>query len=86
MYIVRCNDGSLYTGYAIDIQKRIKEHNGVGRTKTELNAGSKYTRARRPVSLVYSESFLNRSEAMKRESTIKKMTRLGKEKLINIDF
>jgi len=82
MYMVRCADDTLYTGYTTDVQKRIKEHNGEGETKTAKALGSKYTRARRPVSLVYSESFSTRPEAMKREYSIKQLSRVAKETLI----
>jgi len=77
VYVVRCADGSLYTGYAIDVEKRLKEHNGEGPA-----AGARYTRGRRPVSLVYSESFKDRSSAQKREAEIKKLKREEKEQLI----
>lgn len=81
-YLVRCADDTLYAGYATDLYKRMSEHNGEGETKTAKNAGSKYTRARRPVKLVYSESFESRPEAMKREYAIKQLSRKEKEKLI----
>jgi putative endonuclease len=75
-YMVRCADGSLYTGYATDVARRVAEHNGeAGHT------GSKYTRARRPVVLVYQEAHASRSEAQKREAAIKQLTRLQKEGL-----
>ncbi|PID84369.1 endonuclease [Candidatus Gracilibacteria bacterium] len=76
LYILRCRDGSLYTGITTDIDRRIKEHNG------ERKGGAKYTRGRHPVSLVYSENFVNRSEASKREREIKQMTVKEKRKLI----
>jgi len=75
VYILECNDGSLYTGITKDIEKRLNEHN----TSTK---GAKYTKARRPVKLVYQESSLNRSTASKREYAIKKLTRLKKIQLI----
>lgn len=75
-YIVRCADGSLYTGIAQDVEKRLDEHNNDNRL------GAKYTRARRPVELVFSVGLSSRSEAAKRESEIKKLTRLQKEALI----
>ena len=75
VYIVRCRDGSLYTGICTDLDRRVDEHNGSKR-------GAKYTRSRRPVRLVYSESVLNRSEASKREHVIKKLKRVDKLKLI----
>ncbi|TLU67196.1 GIY-YIG nuclease family protein [Thalassotalea litorea] len=76
VYILRCADKSLYTGITIDIEKRILEHN-------QDNAkGAKYTRARRPVELVYRESLPDRSGATKREAAIKKLTRKQKIQLI----
>ncbi|WP_131973698.1 GIY-YIG nuclease family protein [Exiguobacterium sp. B203-G5 25_7] len=74
IYIVRCRDGSLYTGYAVDVEKRIAIHNN--------GQGAKYTRARLPVVLEYTETFSTKSEALKREYAIKQLTRLKKERLI----
>ncbi|MHB8105317.1 MAG: GIY-YIG nuclease family protein [Dehalococcoidales bacterium] len=73
-YIVKCRDGSLYSGITKDIEHRIKEHN--------LGRGAKYTSGRRPVKLVYSEKYNNVSEAGKRESEIKSWPRVKKEQLI----
>lgn len=73
-YILRCGDGSLYTGWTNHLEKRVTDHNS-GR-------GAKYTKAHLPVSLVYYESFETKEEAMKRECAIKKLTRAQKEKLI----
>ena len=73
-YIVRCKDGSLYTGWTNDIEKRIKAHN--------KGKGAKYTKSRRPVKLVYYEEFQTKEEAMKREYAIKHMRRKEKEKII----
>lgn len=76
IYMVQCADETLYTGIAKDLKRRVKEHN-------ESEKGAKYTRARRPVKLVYSEKFTDRSAASKREYEIKKkMTRMQKLKLI----
>lgn len=75
IYILECNDGSLYTGITTNIEKRIAEHN----TSTK---GAKYTKARRPVKLVYQEASENRSTASKREYAIKKLSRLKKIQLI----
>lgn len=75
VYILRCSDGTLYTGITTDVQRRIAEHNG-------SEKGAKYTRARRPVSLVYEQHAPDRSEAAKLESAIKKLDKKGKEKLI----
>jgi putative endonuclease len=75
-YILRCADNTLYTGIATDIDRRVREHNGEGKL------GSKYTRARRPVKVVYSAEFPNRSEAMKEESRIKQLSRKEKERML----
>ena len=76
VYIVRCADNSLYTGVALDLARRIDEHN-----KSDA-LGAKYTRSRRPVKLVYKESVSSRSEAAKREYTIKQLNKDKKEILI----
>jgi putative endonuclease len=76
VYIVRCADGSLYTGIAKDLERRVTEHN------SDNTLGAKYTRARRPVELVYSEHFDSRSDAARRESEIKRMKRHAKNTLI----
>ena len=73
-YILRCSDGTLYTGWTNDLEKRIASHND--------GTGGKYTRARRPVELVYHEAFETKQEAMSREWRIKHMSRQDKEKLI----
>lgn len=70
-YIVECSDKSLYTGWTNHLEERIKAHNA--------GAGAKYTKPRRPVKLVYFETFATKEEAMKREYAIKMLTR--KEKL-----
>ena len=76
VYIAQCADDTLYTGIATDLARRIEEHNS-------SEKGAKYTRVRRPVSLVYSEEFPDRSLASKREYEIKKkMSRTQKLKLI----
>jgi len=72
VYILQCRDGTLYTGIARDLNKRIEEHNN-------LKLGAKYTKARRPVELVYSKEFPDRSTALIEEARIKKLSR--KEKL-----
>ena len=74
VYIVRCNDGTYYTGITTDVERRIAEHNS--------GTGAKYTRSRKPVELEESKTFKNRSEASKEEARIKKLTRTKKEKLI----
>ncbi|HEY9189765.1 MAG TPA: GIY-YIG nuclease family protein [Sulfurovum sp.] len=76
VYIVRCADDTLYTGIAKDLQRRLDEHNS-------LDKGAKYTRTRRPVTLVYSEEHPDRSAASKREYAIKKkMSKAQKIRLI----
>lgn len=74
VYILKCKDNSFYTGWTTDLSKRIQRHN--------LGLGAKYTRSRRPVELIYFETFENKSEALKREYQIKQLTRKQKEKLI----
>ena len=74
VYIVRCADGSLYTGWTTDLDRRIAQHNA-GR-------GATYTRLRRPVTLVYREDAPDRGTAMRRELAIKKLDRPRKERLI----
>lgn len=75
VYILECNDKTLYTGITKDIKKRLDEHN----TK---DSGAKYTKARRPVKLLYHETASNRSIASKREYEIKKLSRAKKILLI----
>jgi putative endonuclease len=76
VYILLCADGSLYTGIARDVARRVAEHNG-----SDLLAAN-YTRARRPVTLVYQEAADSRSAAGKREFQIKQLTRRQKQALI----
>ncbi|MFT7879573.1 MAG: GIY-YIG nuclease family protein [Sulfurimonas sp.] len=79
VYILQCADDTLYTGIATDIDRRLDEHNS-------SEKGAKYTRSRRPVTLVYSEPFPDRSSASRREYEIKKkMNRAQKLQLINDD-
>ena len=75
IYIVECSDGTYYTGYTRNVEKRIKEHN-------ESKKGAKYTRCRRPVVLRYAESFESRQAACRREYEIKQLSRVKKEELI----
>lgn len=75
LYILKCSDDTLYTGIAVDLQRRLREHNN-------SKLGAKYTRVRRPVELVYAKEYSDRSSASKEESRIKKLTRLEKLKLI----
>ena len=74
VYILQCHDGSLYTGYTTDVERRLREHNE--------GKASKYTRSRLPVRCVYWEEFLTKSEALKREMAIKKLSRQQKETMI----
>ena len=76
LYILKCADGTLYTGITTNLGRRVKEHNG-----TKL--GARYTRARQPVKIIYSRKFKNRSEASHEESRIKKLKRIEKLCLIN---
>lgn len=75
VYLVKCSDASLYCGIAIDVRARLEQHNTGKR-------GARYTKSRRPVSLVYAEPCGSRSKALKREIEIKKLPRLAKEQLI----
>jgi putative endonuclease len=70
--MLRCADGSLYTGITTDLVRRLAEHNGDG------PAGARYTRSRRPVLLVYREDASNRSDASQREAAIKRLDRARK--------
>lgn len=75
VYILRCADGTLYTGWTTDLESRIAAH--------DRGLGAKYTRGRGPVCLLYNETFETRGEALKREAEIKKLTRIKKMELIN---
>lgn len=77
-YMVRCGDGSLYTGWTNDLEKRVMAHN--------LGKGAKYTKSRLPVELVYHERFATKEEAMSREYAIKRLTRREKEQLLKEQF
>ena len=74
VYIAKCSDGTYYTGYTNDLEKRLLAHNA--------GKGAKYTKNRIPVEIVYFEEYEDKSEAMKREYAIKQLTREQKEKLI----
>ena len=74
VYLLRCGDGTLYTGITKDVTRRSQQHNA--------GTASRYTRSRLPVALVYQESAPSQSLALKREATIKAMSRLDKESLI----
>jgi len=73
-YLARCSDGSLYTGYTVDLTKREAKHNE--------GKGARYTRVRLPVKIVYSEEFQTKSEAMKREYEIKRLSKKDKEGMV----
>ncbi|MBI5413881.1 GIY-YIG nuclease family protein [Candidatus Peregrinibacteria bacterium] len=75
LYILKCADKTLYTGITTDLDRRIKEHN-------ISKLGAKYTSARRPVKLVYSKKFADRSEAQKEEIKIKSLSRAKKLQLL----
>ena len=77
VYILKCNDRTLYTGVTTDVARRVREHNG----EIGVGKGAKYTKIRRPVTLVYSEPHPDRSSASIREAAIKKLTRTEKEAL-----
>ena len=79
-YIVECSDGTLYTGWTNNLEKRLEAHNA--------GKGAKYTKTRRPVTLVYPEQFETKEEAMSREYHIKQLSRKEKMKLMKekIDF
>lgn len=74
-YILECSDGTLYTGWTNDIEKRVRAHNE--------GKGAKYTKSRRPVRLVHVEEFESKIDAMKREYEIKQMSRRKKELLMH---
>ena len=74
VYIVQCSDGSLYTGYTIDVHRRVALHNA--------GKGARYTRAHRPVTLLVSWPFLTKGEALRAERAIKRLSRVQKLRLI----
>ena len=76
VYILRCADGTLYTGIALDPERRVAEHNG------DIRLGARYTRGRRPVRVVHLERRASRSAAARREAAIKRLPRAEKEALI----
>ncbi len=76
LYILRCADGTLYTGITTDVARRVAEHNG------DMPRGAKYTQARRPVTLVYSRRFRTRSNAQREEARVKRLSRMEKLSLI----
>ncbi len=76
LYILKCADGTLYTGITTDLKRRVAEHNS-------MKFGAKYTSSRRPVKLAYSKKFKNRSLVAKAEAEIKKLKKSQKLKLIH---
>ena len=77
IYVLLCNDNSFYCGITTNIEKRLKQHNGV------LKGGAKYTRGRRPCKVIYTKKASDRSEASKEEYAFKQLSRIEKEKLLN---
>lgn len=77
VYVAHCSDGSYYTGITTDMDRRERAHNG------EVQGGARYTKTRRPVRLVYHESYPNRSAASKRESMLKKLSHAQKARLVS---
>lgn len=75
VYLLRCADGTFYTGITTDPSRRLAEHNGAGKK------GARYTRARQPVTLVWSEPAASRAEAARREYVVRKLPRADKERL-----
>lgn len=75
VYVLECADGSYYTGYTTDVQRRVAEH--------DAEEGAKYTRGRTPVELVYEESFETRSAALQREHELKSLSRRQKERVVD---
>lgn len=73
-YMLECSDGTFYTGYTTNLERRLKQHNS--------GKGSKYTRCRLPVKLIYCEEFTSKHDAMSRECALKKFSRKEKEKLV----
>jgi putative endonuclease len=74
VYVLECADGTFYTGYTTDVERRVAEH--------DAGEGAKYTRGRTPVELIYKERFDSRSAAMRREHEIKTFSRARKERLV----
>ena len=74
VYVLECADGTYYTGYTTDVDRRVAEH--------DAGEGAKYTRGRTPVELVHAEEFQTRSAAMRREAEIKRLSRAAKEALV----
>jgi len=79
-YVLRCSDSSLYCGMTSNLEKRLREHNSGG------SKGAKYLRGRKPVSLVYSEDYVDIKSALRREIQVKSWTKAKKEALVNNDL
>ena len=77
MYVLECADGTYYTGYTTDVERRVAEH--------DAGDGAKYTRGRTPVSLVHVETYDSQSAAMSREHEVKTFSRARKERLVESD-
>ncbi len=78
VYVLKCSDGTLYTGSTVNFQKRLREHNGL------IKGGAKYTRGRRPVKLIYKEECKTFAQVRMREAEIKQMTRDHKRALAKV--
>ena len=78
LYLIRCRDGTLYTGISTDVDRRFAQHQGAG------NAGSKYLKGRGPLSLVFQKNLGTKSLALKVEHRVKRMSKARKEKLIKV--
>lgn len=76
VYLLECADGTFYTGYTTDVDRRLREH--------EAGNGAKYTRGRTPVTLLHVETFSSRSAALSREYEIKRKSREEKERLVDV--
>ena len=74
IYILECADGTYYTGYTTDVERRVEEHNA--------GTGAKYTRGRTPVEVIHTETYDSQSAAMQREYAIKQLRRPAKEELV----
>lgn len=74
VYLLRCRDGSLYAGITTDMERRLVEHQG--------GSAARYTKGRRPVTIVYRETCASRSDALKRECAVKALSRVEKERLV----
>ncbi len=79
LYMLKCSDDTLYTGITTDLRRRLTEHNSSG-------LGSKYTAGRRPVELVYSKKFKDRSSALKEEFSLKKLSRSKKLEIAGLNI